>query len=202
MWKNTGIRNKKKTIYQIFTPSSHKIEVGQDAALGLSISTTRRTLVAKFESTQHQNDGSRFTLELKKQKNKLQPIQKNNYHRWRSTIIEPWPKTEMLEIEGLSVESHLRSRTKAIASLNKRFPAVFKRCAKAKMDGVNLCSPSRMDNELPVLLMSANGDSPHGNRSPWKKAQYDVPRKTPAARSAIQPTQPCSRKKTLVLRKP
>lgn len=113
------------------------------------------------------------------------------------TIIEAL--TEMLEIEGFQVESHLRA-DKAIALLNKQSSAVILSDVRMpKMDGLSLLARlQELDNELPVLLMSGHGDIPMAIEA-MKEGAYDFLEKPLQPAQLINQLQRAAEKRHLVL---
>lgn len=113
------------------------------------------------------------------------------------TIIEAL--TEMLELEGFEVESHLRAK-KALTSLNKASAAVILSDVRMpKMDGLDLLAHiQELDNELPVLLMSGHGDIPMAIEA-MKEGAYDFLEKPLQPTQLINQLQRATDKRQLVL---
>ena len=113
------------------------------------------------------------------------------------TIIEAL--TEMLELEGFAVESHLRAE-KALASLDKGSAAVILSDVRMpKMDGLSLLAHiQELDNELPVLLMSGHGDIPMAIEA-MKEGAYDFLEKPLQPAQLINQLQRAADKRQLVL---
>ncbi len=113
------------------------------------------------------------------------------------TIIEAL--TEMLELEGFDVESHIRAE-KALISLNKNSAAVILSDVRMpKMDGLSLLARTQeLDNELPVLLMSGHGDIPMAIEA-MKEGAYDFLEKPLQPAQLINQLQRAADKRQLVL---
>ena len=107
--------------------------------------------------------------------------------------------TEMLELEDFQVESHSRA-DKAIALLDRNSAAVVLSDVRMpKMDGMNLLARlQKLDNELPVLLMSGHGDIPMAIEA-MKEGAYDFLEKPLQPAQLINQLQRAAEKRQLVL---